>query len=621
MKVKFVPTKDHKFVGIFVDGAHLMTRDVSTDNDGHEFIYVPNLLRPEGNIVEKYSFLHRVGDMVTHIRNGWGDAINVSHLIVRTEHLYWFLDREYGEELRKKSIQGWKNTEFAWAVFLRNNIFGDEPLNVHGETRPILVEKTEKDASWFETKFYETEKDAQAFIDGILDHLRPLAAGYRAIRDTPENEGKLKAYYEEHLAPLKGVYKSVWLLSGDKDPDNNCALYVGQIIRKNSAPYIDRRIYRADTYDGPEYYMCKGDAIDCIEKWNTQNFLDNIHYDVVTGEATLRLQISESELFTDRHEEKRKIYHLATQESCGKWYLSIDECFDEDYNDLKREAETIGCQVKVETRTLFPQKLQPIIPSEEQPYMMLLSPGDRGLVGRANLRPDEVGNYSGKKKVYFPDRSCKDSLCAGMVKVTGVNDRGNYGFITGTMVRYTQPTEEDLAKFLIAEHWFRGQLEFITNTYWGAAIASHGTDPNSSWRYIAVDEAGELKECDLLGEYDHRDDVISESISAADFICTGYTGQTELELLKIVPRIPDLWKYPVSESIKFISEEFDEAIECGFIKLWRFRTFDLVEIVPDQVFKAAESLQEELVPVLEEAKKINEAAIAAITNLKRKGKL
>lgn len=612
MKVKFIPTKDHKFVEIFVDGAHLMTRDVSTDNDGHEFIYVPNLLRPEGDIVEKYSFLHRVGDMVTHIRNGWGDAINVSHLIVRTEHLYWFLDREYGEELRKKSIQGWKNTEFAWAVFLRNNIFGDEPLNVHGETRPILVEKTDKDASWFQTRFYETEKAAQAFIDGVLDYLRPLAAGYRAIRDTPENEGKLKAYYEEHLESLKGVYESVWLLSGDKDPDNDCALYVGQIIQKNSAPYTDRTIYRAKTYDDPEYYMCKGDAIDR---------LDDIHCDVVTDEAVLRLQIPESELFTGRYEEKREIYRLATQESGGKWYLSIDECFDGDYNDLKREAEMIGCQVKVETRTLFPQKLQPIVPSEEQPYMMLLSPGDRGLVGRANLRPDEVGKYSGKKKVYFPDRSCKDSLCAGMAKVTGVNDRGNYGFITGTMVQYTQPTEEDLAKFLITEHMFYGQLEFITNKYWGAAVASHGTDPNSSWRYIAVDETGELKEYDILGEYDHRDDVISESISAADFICTGYTGQTQLGLLQAVPRIPDLWRYPMSESIKFISEDFDEAIQCGFIKLWRLYTFDLVEIVPDRVFNAAEVLQKDLIPVLEEAKKINEAAIAAITNLKRKGKL
>lgn len=612
MKVKFVPTKDHKFVEIFVDGAHLMTRDVSTDNDGHEFIYVPNLLRLEGDIVEKYSFLHRVGDMVTHIRNGWGDAINVSHLIVRTEHLYWFLDREYGEELRKKSIQGWKNTEFAWAVFLRNNIFGDEPLNVHGETRPILVEKTDKDASWFQTRFYETEKEAQAFIDGVLDYLRPLAAGYRAIRDTPENEEKLKAYYEEHLESLKGVYESVWLLSGDKDPDNDCALYVGQIIQKNSAPYTDCTIYCANTYDGPEYYMCKGDAIDR---------LDDIHCDVATDEAVLRLQIPESELFTGRYEEKREIYRLATQESGGKWYLSIDECFDGDYNDLKREAEMIGCQVKVETRTLFPQKLQPIVPSEEQPYMMLLSPGDRGLVGRANLRPDEVGKYSGKKKVYFPDRSCKDSLCAGMAKVTGVNDRGNYGFITGTMVQYTQPTEEDLARFLITEHMFYGQLEFITNKYWGAAVASHGTDPNSSWRYIAVDETGELKEYDILGEYDHRDDVISESISAADFICTGYTGQTQLKLLQAVPRIPDLWRYPMSESIKFISEDFDEAIQCGFIKLWRLYTFDLVEIVPDRVFNAAEVLQKDLIPVLEEAKKINEAAIAAITNLKRKGKL
>lgn len=44
-------------------------------------------------------------------------------------------------------------------------------------------------------------------------------------------------------------------------------------------------------------------------------------------------------------------------------------------------------------------------------------------------------------------------------------------------------------------------------------------------------------------------------------------------------------------------------------------------IVPDRVFNAAEVLQKDLIPVLEEAKKINEAAIAAITNLKRKGKL
>ena len=623
MKAKFVPTKDHKFVEIFVDGEHVKTCNVQTDDDGHEYIYVPNLFRPEGDILEKHSFLHRIGDMVEHIRRGWGDAIQVHNLIVRTEHLYWFLDRSYGEELHKKSIAGWKNTEFAWAVFQRNNTFGPFVLNVHGDTKPILVNKTTVDASYFQTKFYDTEAEAQAFINGILDELRPLVEGYLAIKDIPENQEKIEAYYNEHLKDLTGIRESVWLMSGDKTPDENCCLYVGQIIKKTSTPYTKRSIFMAKTYDGPEYFMCKGDALDCIEDENSKNYMDGIHYDVITEEHILCLQGPESKLFTGQYQEKRPIYRLETQGTCGKWYLTIDECFDDDYADLQREAEVIGCKVKLVEADLHPQDLQPVNVSKENPYMMLLKPGKRGdeLVGYANLRPDEVGTWSGRKKVYFPDRSCKKDLCAGMVRVTEVVDRGNYGFIKGTMVKYTQPDEEKLAEFLMEKNWLLARMTFVQNPYWGSAIKITPPHNENSIEYIAVDSEGELNTWAILPEYDHAADKVTEVVETADFICIGYTGKTHLELCKIVPRIEDTWRYNMEESIRYINDDFDDAIACGLIKMYRFRTFDLCVIDPDKMCKAASILQNDLIPVLEKAKEINEAAAERITNLKRKGKL
>ena len=41
------------------------------------------------------------------------------------EHVVRFIDREYGEEIRQKTIEGWKDTKFSYGVkFCFLNAFG-----------------------------------------------------------------------------------------------------------------------------------------------------------------------------------------------------------------------------------------------------------------------------------------------------------------------------------------------------------------------------------------------------------------------------------------------------------------------------------------------------------------
>ena len=60
------------------------------------------------------------------IRNGFGDGLQQSHLFGMTfEHVVRFIDREYGEEIRQKTIEGWKDTKFSYGVkFCFLNAFG-----------------------------------------------------------------------------------------------------------------------------------------------------------------------------------------------------------------------------------------------------------------------------------------------------------------------------------------------------------------------------------------------------------------------------------------------------------------------------------------------------------------
>ena len=165
MNVKFEQTPNFKSVEVYVDGTLIDTKPVCTNKDGKQYIYVPNVYRPDGDILSRHSFLHRPGDMVRAIKDGLGDCIEVGTLMVRTEHLVRFLDREYGEEMRAKSLEGWKDAKFGWIVCKKCGFLGNIPLTVAGIARPSYYKA---DARMYPIKFYDTEAEAQSFIDELI---------------------------------------------------------------------------------------------------------------------------------------------------------------------------------------------------------------------------------------------------------------------------------------------------------------------------------------------------------------------------------------------------------------------------------------------------------------------
>lgn len=624
MNVKLIPTKDHKFVEIYVDGQHYETRQVQTE-DGKEFIYVPNLLRQDGGIVTKGSFLHRIGDLVEHIRRGWGDVIQTNHLIVRTQHLVWYLDREYGNFIRKQSLAGWKGAEFSWAVFEKNILFGDAPLTVYGDTRPILVKKFEGTADHFEIQYYDSEATAQKFIDNAVNAVKPLLDKLYAIPDDEEHAEEIEAYYNQYIHPLTGVHRTIALYHRNDGKDHT-PLYAGQIIHRANIPLTESKIFVAHMNSGNEFYMCRGDALDRADDDLSDNLIFEIMHGATVTEATLKHPANINIFSPDKDLSKVSIYRISMADQCTSWYWSMDECFnDPKYLEIKKHATEHGKMFVLEEGELHAQKLMPTIPTEENPYVMTFSKGDRGLIGKANLRPDEVGKIVGKNKVYFPDKSCAANLCAGKVRVTSVNDRGNYGFIKGTMVTYAQPTESELAEW-IANHitlskLYRATLHFIVNPKWGSAIKLERHDQKRDPVFIAMDEAGHVDIQDDLLRYDHCEDEVTRSVDLKDYLCTVYTSCTHGELCNIVTHVAGLSMYDLNTSCKYISDAFDEAIEIGLIDLRTFGSFNVCIVDENRMCKAASRLQNDLIEVLEAAKTINDEALIRIANMRRKGRL
>lgn len=114
---------------IFKDGAprHL----IETDDEGREYFSIPNWINNDPEMDEfnycisikkymkymKYCFAGKPKDMIESIRRGYGDVICCYQSFLRIDHVLYFLDRDYGESLRKKTIESWKDAKFAYGLY------------------------------------------------------------------------------------------------------------------------------------------------------------------------------------------------------------------------------------------------------------------------------------------------------------------------------------------------------------------------------------------------------------------------------------------------------------------------------------------------------------------------
>lgn len=150
---------------IFRDGSR--KKRIYTDDKGRKYFEVDNELNNSTNIfILKRSFSGRIKDAIETIRMGNGDCLKVANLLGSHENVIYFLDRDIGEEFRKKTIDGWRDAKFSWVISVgRNNSslwLSDINLLCSNYTTTSSFSESET------PMYFESEGDAKKYMNDLL---------------------------------------------------------------------------------------------------------------------------------------------------------------------------------------------------------------------------------------------------------------------------------------------------------------------------------------------------------------------------------------------------------------------------------------------------------------------
>lgn len=141
---------------------------IQIDEQYGKFFKVDNELNTNYKSFLRFSFSGRIKDAVDMIKSGNGDCIK--SIFGRHESVLYFLDRTIGEELRKKSLDGWKDTKFGWAIECgyKNSFSGYSMLNKKME-RISMFDKERKPMT------FDTEEAAERYLEDLIERAKYYA--------------------------------------------------------------------------------------------------------------------------------------------------------------------------------------------------------------------------------------------------------------------------------------------------------------------------------------------------------------------------------------------------------------------------------------------------------------
>ena len=188
---KFNKENTAEMIHVYDDnGTFLGCYNIYKDLKGHEF-YRPN------NPHEKWGlFNDRIKDAVECITEDYGDVISVTDLVgSNIVDVVRYIDREYGESIRQKFIEGWKDTNFAYAIKLqfKNTLYGGYVLSKDNTLLGYGYDKAN-------ILGFDTEYDAINFINAIELQLTDFISEYLANKNAEE--------YMKILNRIKSTYTS-----------------------------------------------------------------------------------------------------------------------------------------------------------------------------------------------------------------------------------------------------------------------------------------------------------------------------------------------------------------------------------------------------------------------------
>lgn len=170
---------------------------IQIDDNGREY-YCPS------NPHDKFGlFTDKPKDAIECIKNGFGDGLQQSKLFGFTmEHVIRFIDREYGEKIRLKTIECWKDMNFAYGVkFSFLNSFSGGRFVMKNETLMGYGDDVRNILS------FDDEKEATLFIEKVNKKAIQYYEEYSLLKRTEDRDWDYEHTFKPFFDKIEGKMK------------------------------------------------------------------------------------------------------------------------------------------------------------------------------------------------------------------------------------------------------------------------------------------------------------------------------------------------------------------------------------------------------------------------------
>lgn len=171
-----VNDKINKYALIYNEKGEIVAkRIIEKDKDGNEYFSTINTF----NTRCKYktfakSFSGRIKDAVETIKTGNGDCICRNNIFCfgafYSIRVLYYLDRNIGEVYREKTIEGFKDSKFCYAITFNGNRF------INLENKPFC--EIDLNNQNIPLKEYDSEEECENVINKFVDYLYTIAKKY-----------------------------------------------------------------------------------------------------------------------------------------------------------------------------------------------------------------------------------------------------------------------------------------------------------------------------------------------------------------------------------------------------------------------------------------------------------
>ena len=394
--------------------------------------------------------------------------------------------------------------------------------------------------------------------------------------------------------------------------------------------YQEMTVFEPSYYLDYGMYLCRGLAV--TKAWG----INKIYWPeeqrlLLTNEQKKKLEYDVKEGISI------PIYRYVVLMDCGgkrqtsSWFMTEQDASDcplaKESPDGSRDAKGEYISSFVEHKLLNTASIEPI----KFPMVVDLEAGKDGRLScRINLHP-EIDGYNAAGMVCFPDRSMAGA-CAGKAMITGVKEKGTYGFLLGSMIQYGMPDWDKFLDYawknlgyevtkelLIINHPGLGRFLYSDGKAWVETATSpycKGRYWTDDYRQFSVSEAIDIEQ--YMESRTSLEDIFLED---------SFEGTlTKQDLLERFPhykfldiRYSEIWL----SGDKLMPEIIEQAIAEGFLHQACLSGSRVAALAVNRstIYRLSAFSIEEIEEMAKEYARINDEAKASIMALIKRGSL